>query len=218
MHAQRFQHKLPGPDCSRIANETRFPCQESPDQIWNQLVARPIATTNRITRAGGPERNAMLLKRIGRKIRITISRGHKFGATLGVGVRIASAHGLVFPIAPDPLASRVAFVTGDIDHRTVKLKLPHSFQNVNCDHYVRRVGLDWIFVATTNNGLCSHVENHVRPGIGKDLYEARQVAGVRKHGRSRCCDVGLFEDTWLRWRSEGIPCYLCPNRSPPEED
>jgi len=127
--------------------------------------------------------------------------------------------GLVFPIAPDPLAILVAFVT-------VTIGLPHSEAEVagqlpkrDCAHHVRRVGLDWIFVATTNNGLaqpCGII--NVWPGIGKDLYQARQVSDVATHGRSRMLQCWPVRRDLAALEERGHSRYFGANRFQPQTE
>ena len=103
--------------------------KECPHEVGNELVAGPIAAADRIPGASAARNRDAVTIDVGRKERLAIGGGDQFGATLRVRIRIAAAHGLVFAISPDPLAVRIALVTGDIDHDARLFQLPQRLQN-----------------------------------------------------------------------------------------
>src|ERR1700761_690988 len=97
---------LPGPDGVWVSDRYRFSGSQCTNTVRQQAIFGPIAAANHIARAG---------RRDCRKVRLTVSRGDKLGATLRAAVWIGATEGIDLAIRPRPLTVLVTFVAGHHD-------------------------------------------------------------------------------------------------------
>ena len=138
--AKRLEDELPRPDGGRASNQARSTCEESPEEVRDELVACPIAATDRIAGASTREGDAMIFDGCRREERLPVRSRHQLGATLGIGIWIPATHGLILAVSPHPFSVCIAFVARDIDEHTRLFKLPNGFHDVNSTHNVGGIG------------------------------------------------------------------------------
>jgi hypothetical protein len=201
---QRHQDELPGPDREGTADAAGATTQESPDQIRNELIGRPVTTADGIAGASARQRDTVPGQIVGREVGVAIGAGHQLRAALGIGVGIVTTHRVVLAIAPDPFLVLVAFVAGHIDHDAGTLELAHRLEQIDRAHDVCRIGLNRLIVAVANHGLRRHVDDDVGIAFGERGLEVLEVANVTVNGADAFADARLLEEARLGWRIERI--------------
>src|SRR5215813_12329696 len=109
-----FQDELPRSYRGRVTDWARSPGDERFDEVRNELMAGPVAATDRVAGTHAGDCHLMVFERLCCKERISIRACHKLGAALRIRVGIMAAHGFVLTISPDPFAVGITFVAGHI--------------------------------------------------------------------------------------------------------
>src|SRR5712691_8956714 len=118
---------LPRPGGARIAENHRLSFGQSGYSIGNELMWRPVAAANDISRTGARKTNLAMVLFVTRKVRLAKGVCDQFCTGLATGVWIATAKRILFAITPDPAAVLVDLVRCDIHHRAFALiQAPHA--------------------------------------------------------------------------------------------
>src|SRR5690349_15358340 len=107
-----FKHVLPWPHRGGIANHRPLSAVRCASEIGYQTIARPIATSDDVTRTRRREARS---RRGLFKEGLAEGRAHELRARLAAAVRVESAKRIVFAITPDPVAILVTLIGGS-DH------------------------------------------------------------------------------------------------------
>src|SRR5262249_27381670 len=203
-----FQHELPGPNSARVANQTRSSIKKCPNEIWNELVGRPIATANCISRPCTSDSNGVFIERFSRKKRITKSGCHEFRARLGICVRIATTHGLVLAVAPNKLAILITLIARYIDHSARPLELTYGFEEMHRTHYIRGVGLNRFIITSAHNRLRRHMNDYIGPGTGQSVFQTSEITDIGYDRFYAGRYARLIKQIRLCWRLERVSSYV----------
>lgn len=135
--------------------ELRLSSTKKPHNIRDETVFRPIAAADDVSVA----RPSQLEVSGEREHRLTVSRGHQFGAGFACAIRVLSSESTELSVTPRPFAIVVNLVGGDTDDRPYVWALPRGLQNVRRAHDIGRERLNRITMGPADKRLRSEVKH-----------------------------------------------------------
>src|ERR1700733_2438876 len=172
---------LPGTNSLRAADEDRLRGLKAANQVGDETVFRPVATTNNIA---GPRRRqgySLLLRGSGREERTAVGRADDFRAGFARCIGVVAAQFIRLSIRPYPFLIAIALVRSDRDHSSHAGGLSHRLQNVNCSHNIGRVGAERISIGAAHQRLRGKVENYFGAKLAEGGREPGGISNVAAH-------------------------------------
>src|SRR5262249_518550 len=134
--SHRLQDVLPRTDCAGVTHEEGFAAACCLDEIRNEPILGPVASTDDVAGARRCDCHAMSRVLGGREEGTAVGCRHQLGATLAAAVRVVAPHGLVFAVAPHPFAILVALVACHADDSPDAFGCAHRLENMRGSHDV----------------------------------------------------------------------------------
>ena len=130
-----------------------------------------------------------------------------------------TAHGVAFPVAPQPFTILVALVRGDVHQGADSWRAPRGFEHVDRAHHVGGKGFHGLCVGQAHQGLRSHVEDHFGLVLLKHAQQVFQISHIAQMGsRKPWSHLGGFEQARIRGWFQRIAHHFRPQRLQPEAD
>jgi hypothetical protein len=130
------------------------------------LITGPITAANDVTCSGTCNRDSNALRTDWLEIGIAKRRRDQFRARLAVRVGIVPAKRIVLPISPRPLFVFIALIARNINYDAGLAQLPQCLQKMDGPHDIGGVSFDGVLVAAPDDGLRSHVNDHLGKAVG----------------------------------------------------
>src|SRR6185369_11568566 len=196
---------LPGSNCVRVADLYRFTGQDRPDDVRDQPVVSPVATTDDIAGTGRGHGNTMPLVIFWIEVGGAIGGRHQFRTPLAVGIRVIPPHRLVFPVSPDPLPVFVHLVSSDINHRLDRPAGSYRLQKMHGPHDVGCIGLHRNLVGVSYQRLGRHVNDDLRSCSQHLCFKPLRIPHIGDDRMHQLPDMCHFEKARTRRRLQSIP-------------